>query len=248
MAMYKLMVFGDVHLPYESKDAVKLLFKAMREFKPDYILMMGDILDCFSISSFTKDKRKISLLSEEFEAGNKFLDEMTDCVDSSCQVVYIEGNHEARLKKYVNEKASELSGLVSIEKGLNLSAREILYVPYRNFWQLGKVIYTHDLDYAGAYVANRAVASAQHSIVVGHAHRIGLVVESDLRGRPKLGASFGWLGDVDEIDYAHRLKVLREWSLGFGIGYLDTRTNLTTLYPVPIVDNTCCIEGKTIKA
>ena len=57
---------------------------------------------------------------------------------------------------------------------------------------------------------------------------------------------FGWLGDVEEIDYMNQVKARKEWSLGFGLGYLDTKTGVVYLVPVPIINGTVLIEGKIV--
>ena len=66
-------------------------------------------------------------------------------------------------------------------------------------------------------------------------------------GPPQVGAMFGWLGDFDTIDYMHRAKAKRDWVHGFGIGYHDTITNYVYIAPVPIINGTCCVEGKVYK-
>jgi hypothetical protein len=58
---------------------------------------------------------------------------------------------------------------------------------------------------------------------------------------------FGWLGNVDEVDYMHRVKAKKEWSLGFGIGYLDKSTGVVYVQPVPIVNYTAVVEGVLYK-
>jgi len=72
------------------------------------------------------------------------------------------------------------------------------------------------------------------------------MVEGNANGDRHVSAMFGWLGDVEEIDYMHRVKAMKDWSLGFGIGYLDTATDIVYVIPVPIIKGTCLIEGKLI--
>ncbi len=62
-----------------------------------------------------------------------------------------------------------------------------------------------------------------------------------------VSAQFGWLGDVDSIDYMHEVQAKRNWSLGFGIGYLDTSTSAVHLCPIPIVNYRCVVEGELFK-
>jgi hypothetical protein len=84
----------------------------------------------------------------------------------------------------------------------------------------------------------------QHNIVIGHTHRLGYAVEGNAQGERHVTAMFGWLGDVEQIDYMHRVKAIKDWSLGFGIGYLEPKTGTVYLVPIPIVNYTCVVEGK----
>ncbi len=69
-------------------------------------------------------------------------------------------------------------------------------------------------------------------------------MEGDATGKYRVGAQFGWLGDVKQVDYMQRIKASRRWTLGFGIGYRDTDTNIVYLVPCPIVNYTVCIHGR----
>jgi hypothetical protein len=40
-----------------------------------------------------------------------------------------------------------------------------------------------------------------------------------------------------------RVKANRDWALGFGVGYVRDN-GFVYLQPVPIVENSCCVEGK----
>jgi hypothetical protein len=66
-------------------------------------------------------------------------------------------------------------------------------------------------------------------------------------GKYRVGAQFGWLGDIKKVDYMHQVKVRRMWSLGFGVGYHDTETGMVYLQPVPIIHYTACVEGKVYR-
>ena len=51
-----------------------------------------------------------------------------------------------------------------------------------------------------------------------------------------------------EIDYMSRAKATKDWTLGFGIGYLHPKTGVAYMVPVPIVNYTCLVEGKFYQA
>lgn len=161
--------------------------------------------------------------------------------------ISVTGN--SRLERFLLDRVPELTGLrgMSVKELLQLEDRGWDHTDYKDFVKIGKVTYTHDLDYSGKYIATRSVQDAQHSIIVGHAHRVGYVVEGDATGRSKVGACFGWLGDPKAADYKHRLKANRDWSHGFGIGYMNG-DGTTFFTPVPIVNGRCMVEGKLFTA
>jgi hypothetical protein len=82
-----------------------------------------------------------------------------------------------------------------------------------------------------------------HSVVTGHAHRLQYVVEGDATGGARVSALFGWLGDIEQIEYMSRARAMRDWAQGFGIGYLDPTTQNVHLVPVPVVERKVVVEG-----
>ena len=73
---------------------------------------------------------------------------------------------------------------------------------------------------------------------------MGHVAVRDATGQHQVGAQFGWLGDIDQVDYMHKIKVRRNWAPGFGIGYHHRASGYVYLVPCPIVEGTCCVEGE----
>tara|TARA_R100001460_G_scaffold11028_1_gene25878 strand:+ start:550 stop:1251 length:702 start_codon:yes stop_codon:yes gene_type:complete len=50
MANKKILVISDMHLPYQHKDSIIFLKEIKKEFKPDRIVNIGDLLDFHAIS------------------------------------------------------------------------------------------------------------------------------------------------------------------------------------------------------
>jgi predicted phosphodiesterase len=230
-----ILIVPDVHAPYHDQRAWELLLRVRDELKPGRIICTGDFFDFYAVSSHRKDPRRAQMLRDEIAIAGKMMKELSPDV-------FIMGNHEDRLERYLCDYAPALMGLVGFEELVMAPT----LVQYKDFYQLGKVAFTHDLDYTGPYVAQRALSDAQHSIVVGHAHRLSMCVEGDINGTPKVSACFGWLGDADKADYMHRLKAKRQWSLGFGIGY-QQEDGVVFLEPVPIVDYSCKVGSLIVK-
>jgi Calcineurin-like phosphoesterase len=53
----RIAVLSDVHVPYHSMSALTAVLDFCKKDKPDAILWNGDILDCFQLSRFVKDRR-----------------------------------------------------------------------------------------------------------------------------------------------------------------------------------------------
>jgi hypothetical protein len=213
-----------------------------RSFKPQTLVHLGDLADFYSVSAHSKDPTRALSLKDEIETVRDLRAEL-DALGAS-RKVFIEGNHEDRLRRYLQDKAPQLFGMVSTDTLLELSANDWEFVPYHQSARVGKVYFTHDTGQSGKYTTARALDTFQHSVVIGHHHAIQYHVQGDATGKYQVGAQFGWLGDIKQVDYLHRVKACRTWALGFGIGYHHVSTGVVFLVPVPIVNYRCCVNGK----
>lgn len=236
-----ILLVSDVHRPYHDERAWRLLLRVGRWFKPHYLVVIGDFCDFYSVSSHSKDPRRTRHLDDELADVHTGLDELDSL--KAKHKIFVAGNHEDRLTRYLRDKAPELFGVVSIPNVLRLRARGWHYVPYKDHTKVGKLHLTHDVENAGRYSTFKALDAYQHSIVTGHAHRLQYIVEGNAVGEFKLSAQFGWLGDSRKIDYACRVNINKNWALGFGVGYIEHTTGIAYLTPVPIVKYTCVVNG-----
>lgn len=237
----KILFVPDVHRKYHDDRAWKLVMKVGKVFKPDVIQILGDFIDFYSISTFSKDPNRVNKLDEEIASGNEGLDELDSL--GATQKTYIAGNHEFRLERFLKDKAPQLFNFIQIEKLLRLSDRGWQYIPYKQDTKLGKLFSTHDIGVTGRFAAHRSLDTYQHNIVTAHTHRLVYLVEGNASGETHLASSFGWLGDANMIDYEHRAKILKDCALGFGIGYLDTKTDEVFINPISIINYKVVVEG-----
>lgn len=217
------------------------MLKAAKEFKPNVIVLIGDYLDCAAISDHSRGVQQLAGFRAELADGLVGLSELNEL--GAKHKYYIAGNHEDRLRRYLNDHAGELDNIIDIPNLLRLEEQNYLYVPYKSYATIGKVYLTHDVGVAGRYAAYRALDDFEHSVVTGHAHRMCYVVEGNATGERKVSAMFGWLGDSKQASYMHEHK-MHDWALGFGVGYHDTKTGIVYMSPIPIVNYTCVVEGK----
>jgi predicted phosphodiesterase len=241
----KILIIPDVHRPYHDKRAWSLLLRVGMAFKPDKIVTLGDFADFYCVSSHDKDPNRVNGLEAEVADVNVALDELDQL--KAKEKIFITGNHENRLERYLMTKAPELFNMMGIKELFQLKKRNWKYVPYKNHIKIGKLHITHDTGKAGKYAHYQSMDDFQDNTVIGHTHRLGYTVVGNAKGVPHVGAMFGWLGDVEQVEYMHRIKALRDWALGFGIGYEEPNGNMH-LQPVPMVDYKVVVEGKLYKA
>jgi predicted phosphodiesterase len=242
-AAESILFIPDVHAPYHNRQAWQLLIKAAKLLKPDWLVCLGDFWDFYSVSSHSKDPRRQLRLHQEIEAGLKLHREL-DALGAKNKV-FVCGNHEERLERYLMDKAPALFDMLPIKDILQLSKRGWKYVPYKQHTRIGKLYVTHDCGYAGSNALTKSQATYENNVVIGHTHRMEYRVVGNATGHPHISASFGWLGDVAKVDYMHRIQADRSWALGFGVGYLQP-SGAVHLTPVPIVQNRLVLEGETV--
>jgi hypothetical protein len=95
------------------------------------------------------------------------------------------------LESYIRERAPALEGITSVRKLLRLE-NWTTYTPYRKHFKLGKVYITHDLGAHGVNAVRDALKNYQHSVIIGHVHRMQLEYVGNAADERRFGAAFGW--------------------------------------------------------
>ena len=116
--------------------------------------------------------------------------------------------YSAWLREFVEETPKRLTEIAWLID--HLSENGWRFTQYRKHVQRGSLHYTHDTGSAGKYAVYRNLETYGHSVVAGHTHRLAYIVEGNAKGDVRLSTSFGWLGDIDQVDYMHRAKALRD--------------------------------------
>jgi hypothetical protein len=222
------------------------MLKAARAFSPHTIVHLGDLADFYKVSSHSKDPSREHTFKQEVVVVRALRAQLDSL--GARRKIFIEGNHEDRLRRYLQDKAPELHDEISTDKLLKLTENGWKFVAYKDSIRLGKVYLTHDTGQSGKYTTARALETFQHSVVIGHHHALQYHVMGDATGQHQIGAQFGWLGDVKQVDYMHRVKAKRNWALGFGTGYHETATGVIYISPVPIVNYSVCVGGRVYRA
>jgi predicted phosphodiesterase len=181
-----VLVVGDAHVDEDQNlDRFLALGNKIRIEKPDYVIIIGDFLSLNCLSEWDKNKRKKmenKRYKLEIEAGNAALNMMGLDGSQDCEVIYVEGNHEDRLTRYLNQDPT-FEDTVSIPKDLKLVERDITWVRYKDVFTINGVSFTHiPINSAGKAIGNPNVAQKalrlfSNSVVFGHTHTLDTSAE-----------------------------------------------------------------------
>lgn len=243
--LVRILFVPDTHAPYEDATAWAVMLAAAKVIQPEIIVILGDFADFYSVSSHSKNPTRASDLKYEVERVKERLAEL-DALGAR-RKIYVAGNHEDRLSRYLCDQAPALFGSVTIPEVLGLAERGWEYHPYKEHVKLGKLKIVHDVGTAGRNANRQAMDVFQGSTIIGHTHRLEYSVIGAADGPPSVGAMFGWLGRFEDIDYMNQAKARRDWVHGFGYGVLENPSGIVHVTPVPIVNGSCCVLGQVIR-
>lgn len=211
------LVIGDVHLPYHDQRSLDTAIDhAQKIGATEHLLILGDLMDFYQLSQFSKDPRKFCVESE-IEMATKFLGEMTKIFAA---VYYKAGNHEQRLQTFIYRNAPALAGLPGLDmiEMLKMSEMGVRYVPSDVPIYAGDnltLIHGHEYGqrmYSPVNAARGLFIKALACSIAAHGHRTSHHDEPDIRGRDISTWSIGCLCDLHP-EYAR----LNKWNHGFGL-------------------------------
>lgn len=163
------------------------------ERKPTRIILMGDFLTLESLSNWDLNRAGVMegrRYQGDIAAGNMALDFMLTPLRLLQErqrrlkekvyrprIVYLYGNHEDRLLRYLDTRA-ELKEHLNLEEDLNLMDHGITdIIPYRQGIEFDGVNFTHapmnaaNQAVSGRYAIHRAAEMTAQSLVFAHTHR-----------------------------------------------------------------------------
>lgn len=245
----KVFFIPDVHVPNHHKQAWNVCLNAIRAWRPHRVVILGDFADDECVSSHSKGPDRNRLLKNEIVAVRRELDRLQDaCRDAGVgRVDYIEGNHCDRLSRYLQDRAPELYGLVSMPELMRIAERGWHWTPYKSSLRVGKLVVTHDFGFAGANAATQNLMACGHSCITGHTHRASVVYQGHTDGQRHVSITSGWLGDAKEAaKYKHLDRGLREWQHGIVTAEM-TADGLAWCNFHPIIKGKMVLHGQVVR-
>ncbi len=251
----RMVVVSDMQIPYHDPrllgsphKKMAIVEKFIREYQPDYIFIDGDGVDCYQLSTFDKNPRRIFNTKDELKMAGNMIDGFRKAAPNA-EIVWIDGNHEFRLwRTYMelcayNSKMLEVLGALDIKtldtnSLLHLKDRGVAYQPYSGHANFVGFIITHgDIVRSQSSYTAKAMYDKWHSSGAGgHTHRLGCYHFTDGTGRTHAWYEIG-MTCLMTLEYVSNPN----WQPGFGYG--EVLRNKLHFNTAPIFDNALVVPG-----
>jgi predicted phosphodiesterase len=231
------VVMNDLQIPFQDPKAVALVLDFVKDLKPHGVILNGDVVDCYALSTFDKNPLTPATLALEITlAGNL----MTALAPYTKERHWLGGNHEDRLRRFLWSKAPMFQGLGDLEfrNLFHLVEHGFQWAPYGDIHHLGKLAVTH-----GSIVRQHSGLSARahydkygQSVLVGHTHRLGAYYHSNLAGVH--GAWENGCLCLLTPEYAQH----PDWQLGFSVVHVESNGQFQVEL-IPVIRSEALIYG-----
>ena len=253
-----LVVLGDHQLPFRNQKLTDLSHSFLSSLEPDGLIYMGDLIDFPNLSKFEANPDFTSTVQQGIDLGYQTLRDLKESagLKKGSELIFIEGNHEVRLRRALINKLPQLFGI----KQADVSEEEKSVLHLANlmkfnelgwiYWDEPSDVYPHP-EYEivkglfarhGNFVRAKAGMSAlanldrvDGSIIQGHTHRLAITHHTRWTGQTMNQYSAietGTMADLEGLGYAKQ----PDWQGGFLTLVVDRKNN--TFHPeLVIFDN-----------
>jgi len=217
------LVLPDSHAhPDFSNERADWVGKLIVDLKPDVVINLGDMWDMHSMASYDKGGKSFwgRTYKADINAGLDFDERLWSPIRKAKKKrprsVFIEGNHEYRLKRAINVQP-ELEGTVSFSD-FDLSRNYSDIVEYSGgtpgIIEVDGINYAHYFisgvmgrPISGEHTAYSLLVKNFESCTCGHIHTTDFAVRTLNNGRKVMGLSAGaymdynapWAGEVNKL-------------------------------------------------
>jgi len=252
-----VMVLPDLHIPYHDEAALECVKRAHKAIKPKRTVILGDWLDAEPFKRFESksllEKKAHDFKKDEIDPCNTLLDELAQ---NTKELIYIEGNHEARIEKIAAAESSHPSlkavhSLISPRTLLSNGRSNFIWVPYNE--KLSHYKIAPDLWALHGWSHSKHVAETHInyltsvSCIFGHVHRQQAAVRRNKVTNKIIKA---WTpGCLCTLQPLWDTQSPTDWVHGFDIIYVRNDGTGWFNYTITIENGTCVLPGgKLIEA
>lgn len=212
------LILADIHLPYHNKKAIEAALEYGDTQNIDFIVLNGDITDCYMLSRFDKDPDAVKF-KVEVQMTIQFLEHLVERYPG-VKIIFKEGNHEHRWVGYLRTAAAEAAGFACfrLNKLLGLGEgklKNVSWVPDKTPIHAGYLTIFHGDEWGGGLVspvnpARGAFLKTSGIVAVAHSHITSEHSKMAIRDKMVTCWSIGCLCDLHPM-----YRRINDWNHGF---------------------------------
>jgi predicted phosphodiesterase len=219
----KIACIPDMHLPFINKDALSLAYAIIEREKPDIVVQLGDLIDGYSNSGFSKTMNLYTPRAEwelAFQMANDFWKTIRN-INPKAECFQLLGNHDIRHHKRIIEKWPEGEHMLEdiTKKSFTFEGVTTILSPREELF-IGDIAFIHG-HYSGM---GKHRDYMRCNVVHGHDHNQYVVYkpvwDQNLLSRTIWEMSCGLLGDPFSAALSYRPTRIHNWVTGMGM--IDT--------------------------
>ncbi len=236
-------IFQDTHNPFQDQRVIRVVEKYLFELQPDLMIYPGDMTDFYGCSKFDKNPERANRLQHDLNSAKALFKRHRKGMPNT-RMIFEEGNHCDRLRKYLWSKAPALASLdcLTVEGLLGLNDLDIEHVNYgegvllnKRLWVThGDMIRAHS-GYTAKGMSDKHGGSGMH----GHTHRLGSYYKTNRSG------VYGWWENGCLCDLNPDYVSHPNWQQGFSV--VTFIRDHFFVEQMPIVNHSFLYGGKMYK-
>lgn len=219
----KAGLLPDIHFPYHDQRALDIAINHLLKIGIDVLVVQGDGVDCYAIS-FWKTNPAKPIFSKEVKQTIPLIKSLSDAFPG-VEKIWIEGNHELRLRNELWGRSSKLADLDDMtipkiykieEHGFNYHSNIELMQNNMEPFKVANAYLLHGHEIKSGWttinIARNFYLKNPNTQIIGHFHRSQEHTQKKLDGKVDGCWSMGCLSNLTP-DYAPA----NQWNHGFGI-------------------------------
>lgn len=191
-----MLVLPDIHLGHQARSALRCALRVYHHYKPETVLILGDMLDAHSFSSYpaTPGETRAHYLRDEIEPAKVLLEELSTYGN---EIIYLEGNHEERVRRWLLAQ-TDVAELILPE--VLLARDNLTWVPYKSYHVQGSWVFAHGTTTCKDAARKHLDHFPGYSVCFGHTHRAQHVVRRcPVTNKTRHGICPGTLSELQPI-------------------------------------------------
>jgi len=218
---------SDIHAPFHDQQALNLSYQTTHHLQPNIVVVGSDFADFPTISAYAPDPDlgNEDILETIQQAWWRHIDDIRKAAPNAV-LVWIRGNHEERLWRFINESAPQIRNTTR-DAFINLIRYQgnVLYLGDIPEIEIGPLTVLHgDNTCIGDMAARKLLTHRrfQGFYMFGHNHKI---TEYTTQGNNRLSGAAGGGHLGQRIPHYQRNSKFNHWIQGTCYGIVDWKAD-----------------------